>query len=92
MDFKLQLQNIADLSNNLAGFCCSSLDDWEENDTDALSEEEKNNEIEYILNTIREQFGAMWKICDVNNKPKISYEGLFNNLKRNENLNDNTKD
>lgn len=74
MDFKLQLQNIADLSRRLADFCDDSLIELEGNEIEELSEEKQKRNMEYILSTIREQVGL---INNVFNVGKISLETLL---------------
>lgn len=71
MDYKLQLQNIADLSNNLAEFCGENISQLEENDTDTLSEKEQKCNMDYALNTIREQIKLISHICGIDNSQNI---------------------
>ena len=71
MDFKLQLHNIEDLSNNLAEFCSENISALEENDTNILSEEEQKCNMNYVLNTIKEQIKLISQICGNDNSQNI---------------------
>jgi hypothetical protein len=81
MDFKLQLQNIADLSRRLANYCDDSLD----NDTDIMSEAEQNRNTNYTLNTIIEQMKIINEVINVDWMPLNTLERC---LKEKENRNE----